>query len=252
MSVDDSLTNHVNVTTLDPHTNTSSFLPHTSPSYTATPHPPPVTVSSHTVTLSPPSLRVESVPHQLRYPPFHQLPPTESTPLRPEATGFLPTTAPSPRTRPVHTSISDNGHVPQGFEAGGAIEPVPTPAATPLDTLSTALLAQQLLSLPNFSGEQSHWEEDFSEWLERLKMVANTCWWDNQAKLVNVVTRLRVVAARYYRSCTPQQRSKYSALTEALHRCFTPVQIQSVQRSKYHKRKQRPDEAVDDYVQELQ
>ena len=33
---------------------------------------------------------------------------------------------------------------------------------------------------------------------------------------------------------------------------FTPVQIQSVQTSKFHERKQRPNEAVDDYAQELQ
>ena len=115
-----------------------------------------------------------------------------------------------------------------------------------------ALLAQQLPSLPNFLGEQSDLEEDFSEWLEQLELVANACRWDEQAKLVNVATRLRGAAVRYYRSCTPRQRSTYCDLMEALRGRFTPVQIQLVQTSKFHERKQRSDEAVDDYAQELQ
>ena len=58
---------------------------------------------------------------------------------------------------------------------GAAVEPVSTLVATPFDTLSMALLAQQLPSLPCFSGEQMDGDgENFSEWLERLELVANT------------------------------------------------------------------------------
>jgi len=89
--------------------------------------------------------------------------------------------------------------------------------------------------------------ENFSEWLERLELVANTCRWDNQARLVNVATRLRGSASRFYCSCTPQQCSNYYALTEALCKRFTPVQIQPVQSSRFHERKQGPNESVDDY-----
>ena len=63
--------------------------------------------------------------------------------------------------------------------------PVPTLAATPLDALSVALLAQQLPSLPNFTGEHLEGDgENFSGWLECLELVANTCRWDDQARLV--------------------------------------------------------------------
>ena len=44
-------------------------------------------------------------------------------------------------------------------------------------------------------------EENFTEWLEHLELVASTCHWDDQAKLVNVATRLRVSASRFYSSC---------------------------------------------------
>ena len=141
---------------------------------------------------------------------------------------------------------------PQRVGRGAAVEPVPTLAATPLGTLSMALFAQQLPSLPNFSGDNADTDEEcFSEWLERLELVATTCGWDDQAKLVNVATRLRGAASRFYRSCPPQQRATYSALTSALQQRFTPVRIQSVQSSKFHERMQRPTESVDSYAQDL-
>ena len=126
--------------------------------------------------------------------------------------------------------------------------PVPM-QANQLNTLSMALLSQQLPSLPNYSGDSV--DEGFDNWLERLELVATTCGWSDQAKLMNVATRLRGAAARFYRSCTPQQRSNYSALTTVLRQRFTPVRIQSVQSSKFHERKQLPTETVDMYAQDL-
>ena len=49
----------------------------------------------------------------------------------------------------------------QSGENGAAVVPVPILAATPLDTLSMALLAQQLPSLPNFSGENMEGDGEF-------------------------------------------------------------------------------------------
>ena len=130
--------------------------------------------------------------------------------------------------------------------------PVPTLAATPLETLSMALLTQQLPSLPNFSGDQIDGDsESFSDWLERLELVAATCHWEELAKLVNIATRLRGSASRFYRSLTPQQRVSYSTLTAALRERFTPVKLQSVQSSKFQERKQLPHESVDNYAQDL-
>lgn len=123
---------------------------------------------------------------------------------------------------------------------------------TPLHTLSMALLAKQLLSLPNFSGDQLDGDgESFSEWPERLELVASACHWDDQARLVNTATRLHRSASRFYRSYTTQQRSSYSGLTTALHERFTPVRLQFVQSSRFHECKQLPNETVDNYAQDL-
>ena len=111
-----------------------------------------------------------------------------------------------------------------------------------------AILAQQLPSLPNFTGDCGHGEEeDVDEWIERLELVANTCKWGEQAKLVSVATRLRF-SYHFYRSCTPQQHSNYPELTSVLRQRFTPVHIQS---SRFHKRRQSPTETVDNYAQDL-
>lgn len=135
---------------------------------------------------------------------------------------------------------------------GEAVAPVSTLAAAPSTTLSMALLAQQLPSLPNFSGDQSDGDgEGVDDWLERLKLVAGACGWDDQAKLVSVATRLRGSASWFYRCCTPQQRSSYQGIASALWKRFTPVRIQSVQSSRFHERKQLPLETVDNYAQDL-
>jgi len=47
------------------------------------------------------------------------------------------------------------------------------------------------------------------------------------------------------------QRSNYDAMMEELTKRFVPVQIQAVQSSLFHERKQRPRESVDDYAQDL-
>lgn len=78
-----------------------------------------------------------------------------------------------------------------GLVCGEAVVRVRTLAVAPLNTLSMALLAQQLPSLPTFSGDQTDGEgETIDEWLERLELIAGACRRNNQAKLVNVATRL--------------------------------------------------------------
>ena len=121
-----------------------------------------------------------------------------------------------------------------------------------VDPLSLALLAQQIPPLPKFNGDNLGEEgESFSKWIEQLELIAGTCQWSDQAKLVNLVTRIRGQAYSFYRSCTPDQRASYGTLVAALKERFTPVQIQSVQSSKFHERKQLPTESVDSYAQDL-
>ena len=133
---------------------------------------------------------------------------------------------------------------------GEVVVPVPTLAAAPLDALSMTMLAQHLPPLPNFAGDETDGDgETIEEWLERLELVANACCWNDQTKLVNVATRLRGSASRFYRTCSPQQRSTYVALTAALKQRFTPVRLQAVQSSRFHERKQGSEESVDSYAQ---
>ena len=116
--------------------------------------------------------------------------------------------------------------------------------------ISQALLTQQLPPIPKFTGEdQSPGSETFQEWREQFEMVAGLGGWDHQAKLVNLTTRLRGQAYSFYRSCSLQQRASYDLLVEELK--FTPVQIQAVQSSLFHERRQKPRESVDDYAQDL-
>ena len=83
-----------------------------------------------------------------------------------------------------------------------------------------------------------------------MELVASACKWDPQAKLVNLVTRLRGQAYAFYRSCTPLQLSSYDALMGQLSKRFTPVRIQAIESSLLHERKQKP-ETVDAYAQDL-
>ena len=69
--------------------------------------------------------------------------------------------------------------------------------------------------------------------------------------MVNVATRLRGTASRFYRSCTTRQRSSYAELVAALRKRFTPVHIQSVHSGIFHERKQCTNESVDEYAQDL-
>ena len=82
-------------------------------------------------------------------------------------------------------------------------------------------------------------------------MVATLGGWDERSKLVNIVTRLRGQAYSFYRSCTMRQRSSYATVMEELVKWFTPVRLQAVQSSQFHKWKQKPQESVDDYAQDL-
>ena len=147
--------------------------------------------------------------------------------------------------RPLATTVTTNSR-----EATAALRP--SIVSTPPDTLTMALLAQQLPPLPNFTGNNLDADgETFEDWLERLELVAATCHWNDQTKLVNIATRLRGSASHFYRSCPPQQRANYSALASALKQRFTPVRLQAVQSSRFHERRQEQTESVDGYAQDL-
>ena len=94
-------------------------------------------------------------------------------------------------------------------------------------------------------------QQTWQEWIEAFEMIASACQWSDQAKLINLAMHLTESAYTFYRSCSTAQRSSYPLLTEALAQRFTPVNIQPVQSSLFHDRKQGDKESVNDFAQSL-
>ena len=97
----------------------------------------------------------------------------------------------------------------------------------PAETVSpSSLITTQRLPPPltKFSGDEASADgETFVDWLEQFEMVASLLGWGAQAKLVNLVTRLKGPASSFYRSCTPEQRGNYALLVKELSRRFVPI-----------------------------
>lgn len=68
---------------------------------------------------------------------------------------------------------------------------------------------------------------------------------------MNLTTRLKGQAYTFYLSCTPFQVVSYDLLVAELTKRFTPVRLQLVQSTLFYERKQRNDESVDNYAQDL-
>ena len=75
-----------------------------------------------------------------------------------------------------------------------------------IDSVAAALLAQQIPPLVKFSGDVPDGEgECFSDWKEQFELIPEACYWIDQSKLVNLITRLRGQPYSYYRSCRAEQ-----------------------------------------------
>ena len=99
----------------------------------------------------------------------------------------------------------------------------PQPTANP-QPAAPYLLGQQVPPINKFSGEDMEGEGDtFLEWAEQFDLIANMCGWNDQARLVNLTTRLRGQAYAFYRTCTPRERSEYTQLKAKLAARFMPV-----------------------------
>jgi len=116
-------------------------------------------------------------------------------------------------------------------------------------TLPSIVHTSQVLPLSKFSGSNDN--ETFKEWHEQFELVATVCGWNSQSKLANLVTRLQGQAYAFYHTCTAQQRSSYESLVMAMSQRFTPVRIQSVQSGLFHSHRQKVNERVDTYAQDL-
>ena len=47
------------------------------------------------------------------------------------------------------------------------------------------------LAIPPLSGKGFRSRQTFTDWIEQFELIASVCHWDDQAKLVNLTTRLR-------------------------------------------------------------
>ena len=117
-------------------------------------------------------------------------------------------------------------------------------------SISHALLANQVPPLANFFGEDRD-GVTFADWYEQLELIACLCRWSDHGKLVNLATRLKGIAYAFYRLCTATQRASYQQTIDLLTNRFTPVQIQAVQSSLFHDRKQQHHVTVDEYAQDV-
>ena len=178
------------------------------------------------------------------------------------STGVSTVTPPSTRSSSITTTASIEGGstttsststvTSATMSESKMITPKP---ATPTETLSLSapFAAQQLPPpLTKFTGDDASSDgETFLDWLEQFEMVASLLGWGEQAKLVNLVTRLKGPASSFYRACTSEQRANYTLLVKELSKRFVPVRIEAIQSSMFHERRQKKGESVDEYAQDL-
>ena len=179
----------------------------------------------------------ETTPTQGRTPPetLHELVPEDST-TRNTSMRDAPT-----QQNPTMPSASFLGRT-----LAGEASPHPQP-------MFTTLVMGHHVYLPpisKFNGETQVENVTFEEWIDQFEMIATIAHWDECSKLVNLTTSLTGQAYAFYRLCTSQQRTNFSLLVAELKKRFT-VNIQSVQSSLFHERRQKSVETVDAYAQDL-
>ena len=120
-------------------------------------------------------------------------------------------------------------------------------------TAALGNLTQQLPPLPMFSGDDPVRDSGtFQEWLDQFEMVGELAQWSDGVKLKQLVLRLRGSARAFYRTLTEEQKWNYQSLVQELKNRFTPVRIQALESSIFRERRQKVEESVDAYAQDLQ
>ena len=121
-------------------------------------------------------------------------------------------------------------------------------------TAALGNLTQLRLSpLPMFSGDDPVRDSGtFREWLDQFEIVGELAQWSDGVKLKQLVLRLRGSARAFYRTLTEEQKWNYQSLVQELKNRFTPVRIQALESSIFRERRQKVEESVDAYAQDLQ
>ena len=71
------------------------------------------------------------------------------------------------------------------------------------------------------------------------EMVAPLARWEDQAKLLNLTTRLKESAYFFYHACTPKQQASFSLLVKELSKRFIPVRTEAIQSGNAARRRAR-------------
>ena len=117
-----------------------------------------------------------------------------------------------------NTSVSPAGSTTSS-ETGNA--PVTFHATAPSPTFHMPFMGQ-IPQIPRFTGEDRATCDSFAEWHEHFENIARLVGWDDHWRLIHLTSNLRDTALAFYRSCSPDVRSKYPALVAVMKRRFTP------------------------------
>ena len=200
-------------------TQTTAFTTHTSPSLVRTmpfsictsnltpfvessvPH------SSNLTTLYTPPVTTQSdtqlnVPHTTNFTTLYTTPPVFSQPNRPLTEGT--------RLSPLASTFKPSNEIGQGLYLLGP--PPVVGEKVPLTMLPQHSWHNKFHLCRNFLGMYQMERENVSLIGRNSELVAGACYWTDQSKLVNLVTRLRGQAYSYYQFCTSEQRSSYPLL----------------------------------------
>ena len=129
------------------------------------------------------------------------------------------------------------------------MEPKSTPRSTQRLVVSVGAGAEASIvnhtTLTDYVPCSIFWKDgygiSFAECNEELELVAR---WLDHVKLVNLATRLKGVAYPFYHLALPKSMTATYRQYKHLMDWSTPVQIQSVQSSLFHARKQQTREMV--------
>ena len=108
-----------------------------------------------------------------------------------------------------------------------------------------------LPQVTRFSGDDSGEGEMVEDWVKQFESVATLARWNDHFKLVHLIGRLKGPALSFFQACSPEVQSDYNLLIEAIKKRFKPVHLSSVQSQLFHERRQKTNESVDEYAQEL-
>lgn len=140
--------------------------------------------------------------------------------------------------------LPSNEETPPEDSAPDSVRSISTTGWTPQNMLP---------EMDKFSGAKQGLEEGESidMWLEGFESLATAYGWDDRMKPLQLISRLKGPALVFVRSFRPEQRKSFTVMREALSKRFTPVHIESVQGSVFHRRSQRVGESVDDFAQQM-